>query len=291
MIIQKINWWLGNQMFQYAFIKSLSIRNKIDFRLDISWSNTYLRKYELEIFNIDKKYSRTADLPFYERLFFNSKIANFITSKIIYFFKKYNHNHHIEKQYNYDDDFMKIKTWYVEWFFQTEKYFIDFEEIIRKDFEFIKPINERNSNILSIITSVNSVSIHVRRWDYISNNKTNQFHWTCSVDYYLNAIKKIRAKISNPIFFIFSDDIEWAKLNITVDSECFYIDWNNNLDGFEDMRLMSFCKHNIIANSSFSWWWAWLNKNIEKIVIWPQNWFNDNSMNTEDIMPKNWIRI
>ncbi len=292
MIIQKINWWLWNQMFQYTFIKALSLKNSVDFKLDISWFEQYkLHKYCLEFFNIEKKYCSKNEIPFYENINSNNKYINFALIKFKWICKNLNKNNFVEKQFNFDKDFLNIKNWYVEWYFQTEKYFIDFENEIRKDFEFIIPPSEKNKEIIEIIQSSNSVSIHIRRWDYITNSSANSFHGTCDLDYYRKAIELIKAKIENPTFFFFSDDINWVKENLQLEEKSYYVDWNNADTNYEDMRLMSLCKHNIIANSSFSWWWAWLNKNKEKIVIAPNKWFNDDKTNYSDIIPKKWVKI
>lgn len=289
MITQKIIWWLWNQMFQYAYIKALSLRNKQDFKLDVSEYKTYFRPYELEIFDIEKNYASKKEIPFYENLYSKNKYFNFLLIQINWILKRLNPNHHIEK-YNFDKGLLNIKSWYIQWYFQTEKYFKDFENEIRKDFEFIIPPSKKNQETIEIITNCNSISIHIRRWDYITNSTTNEKHWTCSIDYYKKAIELIQFKITNPVFFIFSDDMDWVKENLKIE-KAYYIDWNNADKNYEDMRLMSLCKHNIIANSSFSWWWAWLNKNSEKIVIAPNKWFNDNNRNYSDIIPENWFKI
>lgn len=288
MIIQKLIGWLWNQMFQYAFIKALSLRNKTDFKIDIHWFEKYkLHKYCLEFFNIEKNYSLKNEIPFYEM--FNSDNKYIIIFRWI--FKKINKNHYIEKQFNFVQDYLNIKKWYIEWYFQTEKYFKDYKNEIRKDFEFIIKPSEKNQDIIKIIENCNSISLHIRRWDYISNPIANNFHWTCNLDYYKKAVEIINSKINNPIFFIFSDDISWVKENLKIEEQKYFIDWNNADTNYEDMRLMSLCKHNIIANSSFSWWWAWLNNNKDKIVIAPKKWFNDDKIDYSDIIPNSWLKI
>ncbi len=289
-IIIKLQWWLWNQMFQYAYVKALSLRNKQDFKLDFFEYKTYFRPYELEIFDIEKNYASKKQTPFYENLYSKNKYIWYLLTKFKNICKKLNKKDYIEKQFNFDSDFFNIKFWYIQWYFQTEKYFIDFENEIRKNFEFIIPPSKKNQKTIQIINNYNSVSIHIRRWDYVTNPKANNVHWTCSLAYYQKAIEVIKTKINNPVFFIFSDDIKWVKDNLKIE-KAYYIDWNNADKNYEDMRLMSLCKHNIIANSSFSWWGAWLNKNQEKIVIAPNKRFNDNKKNYCDIVPQKWIKI
>ncbi|MEI6553564.1 MAG: alpha-1,2-fucosyltransferase, partial [bacterium] len=136
----------------------------------------------------------------------------------------------------------------------------------------------------------NSISIHIRRGDYISNQEANNFHGSCSIDYYTEAINIIKGKVSNPIFFVFSDDIAWVKENLKSDIVATWVS-EYNLDNTEDLLLMSFCKHQIIANSSFSWWGAYLNRNINKIVIAPKKWIANKGYNTDEITPSSWIKL
>lgn len=148
-----------------------------------------------------------------------------------------------------------------------------------------------NEQVAQNILSVNAVSLHVRRGDYVSNLTINQFHGTCSLEYYNQAIAQIAKKVETPHFFVFSDDPEWVKSNLKIDYSITIVDHNNADKNYEDIRLMSLCKHHIIANSSFSWWGAWLCRNPNKIVIAPLKWFNDKSINTTDLIPDGWIKI
>lgn len=292
MIIIKLIGWLWNQMFQYALWKSLSIKYKTDFKFDISWFKQYKsHKYCLESFNISRNYASKNEIPFYQKIFSKNKYINIWILIIRLVCKRLNPHHSIEKQFNFDQTILWISSWYVEWYFQTEKYFMNYEDDIRKDFKFIIPPSERNQEYINIIHSCNAVSLHIRRWDYVSNPSAKSFHGTCNLNYYRKAIEIIKTKIENPVFFIFSDDMNWAKENLIIEEKGYYVDFNNIDTNYEDMRLMSLCKHNIIANSSFSWWGAWLNKNKEKIVIAPKKWFNNKKINFNDIIPANWIKI
>jgi hypothetical protein len=142
--------------------------------------------------------------------------------------------------------------------------------------------------LLKRVSSNNSVSVHIRRGDYVSNPHASKFHGTKGLDYYEKAVERIAETVKNPELFVISDDIEWCKENLRLPYKTTHIDGNA---GFEDMHIMSHCAHNIIANSSFSWWAAWLNTNPDKVVIAPKKWFNDESINTEDVVPKTWIRL
>ncbi len=136
-----------------------------------------------------------------------------------------------------------------------------------------------------------SVSIHIRRGDYISDPKTNQYHGICSPEYYNNAVKYVSQKIHRAHFYIFSDDINWAANNFKIDFPMTFVGHNSWRKGYDDMRLIGKCKHHVTANSSFSWWGAWLCSNPDKIVISPLKWFNDSTNDTKDLIPCNWVRL
>ena len=159
---------------------------------------------------------------------------------------------------------------------------------MRKSFSFkLELISNKNLSLAKTIRETNSVSIHVRRGDYLM-----EIGWdTCNLEYYNKAIKYIEQILPHCTFYVFSDDILWCMKNLTNKYNFIYVDWNKGNDSWQDMYLMSQCKNNIIANSTFSWWGAWLNNNPQKIVITPSIWFNDRNPNDCDIIPDNWIKI
>jgi len=287
MLIIKVQWWLWNQMFQYAFAKALSLKKNVDFALNVFDYKTYFRPLELEVFMIEKNYATLQEIPFYERLNSKNRYISFVFFKIKEFCKRRNKYHFFEKTVGFDIDLLSINSWYIEWYFQTEKYFIEYQNEIRKSFQFKYHPSKQNQHIIDIMTKHNSVSIHIRRWDYLLGNNLS-YHWICGLDYYKDAISFIRSHVESPIFFFFSDDMDWVKETFKNIENSYYVDRNTWKSSYEDMRLMSLCKHNIVANSSFSWWWAWLNINKDKIVIAPKKWFNQENMN---IIPKQRIKI
>jgi hypothetical protein len=183
------------------------------------------------------------------------------------------------------------KIVYYSGYWQSEKYFENAEDIIRQQFSFNdKLINEKNKALIKQYLNKNTVSIHIRRGDYVTNTDANiLLGGSCDLSYYENAISYIKKNVSQPYFQFFSDDIDWVREHFIDLGNVQFIDWNHQTDSWQDMMLMSKCKHNVIANSSFSWWGAWLNNNANKIVIAPSKWFN--SHETLDIVPENWIRI
>ena len=289
MIIVRFIGGLGNQMFQYAFYKYLK-ENYKNVKADISDYKYYKlhNGYELErIFGIkldiasERELKKCKDYSFSHRCYL-SKIRRKIIGK--------KPNHIMEDEYS-NTKLKKFDNIYLSGYWQGQKYLKKNDDNIKTDFKFDG--TNKLKKLLEKIKSTNSVSIHFRRGDYVNNKRTNAVHGVCKLDYYYNSIKFINKNVSNPIYYILSDDIDWVKQNFKLDCHTVYIDKNRDSEYYLDMYLMSLCKHNIIANSSFSWWGAWLNKNPNKIVIAPQKWFADTVKNkrTNKIIPKEWIRI
>ena len=295
MIIVKLMGGLGNQMFQYAFGKALSLRIKKELKFDLSfYNNNKDRQFELNNFKIfNQEVSKNEiDKIVKSKPLIYKKIKYKIFHKTFpyYFFPII-----IEKQFNYDPNILKIagNNLYVEGYWQTEKYFKDYREELETDFR-LK--NENNSDFLKLkdkILASNSISIHIRRGDYVNNPVFKRNYGTCSNSYYKTAVEYINNHIDNIDIFVFSNDMLWAKKNLGLPYHVNYIDCNYSLKSCEELKLMSFCKHQIIANSSFSWWAGWLNNNPEKIVISPKIWFTNNELNkqSDDIIPNEWIQL
>ena len=285
MIIVKIVGGLGNQMFGYAFAKAIEKKGH-EVKIDISSYQTYtLHEYQLEKYNIDIPVS-TKDEN--NKLYSQTLIAKILRKIGLDFSRRIQ-----EKNFFYKKEFLEVKNkTYFEGYFQSEKYFKDIKNVITKQFS-IKPSISSYTNDLKkiIIDSNNSCSLHIRRGDYV-NAKNISTHGISGLDYYKNAIKYLEKKFGILTYFIFSDDIEWCKNNLNVDNAVF-VNSEEKRIAHEDIYLMSLCNHNIIANSSFSWWGAWLNINDDKIVIAPKDWFSDRELKKQaaEIVPEDWIRI
>jgi len=199
----------------------------------------------------------------------------------------------IERQCEFDSNILQIDhDAYLEGYWQSENYFKDIKDTLLRDFTFKEPMDAKNQQLAKEILGAESVSIHMRRGDYVTLESARKMHGgICNLDYYQQALKIIAKKVPSPHFFVFSDDISWVQRNLQINSPVVYVDHNTGAKSYEDMRLMSLCKHNIIANSSFSWWGAWLNQNAKKVVIAPNRWFNDPTINTKDVVPESWIKI
>jgi hypothetical protein len=285
MVITKLIGGLGNQMFQYAVGRRVSLLNNTELGLDISdFSNTQIatpRKYSLDVFSISGRIATKEEVMIIKPVknIWAERIKNIL---------------HLNKgdDFSFNPKILKTKdNSYLEGYWQSEKYFKDIEDIIRKDFTLKNPLGDAAQKIENEINkSQNPVSVHIRRGDYITDKTTNLYHGTCSPEYYEKAIEIIKKGVDSASLFIFSDDIDWVKNNLSFNLPTIYVSQKGIAD-YEEMILMSYCKHNVIANSSFSWWGAWLNNHKDKLVIAPRKWFNAGDANSADLIPDNWIKI
>jgi hypothetical protein len=289
MFIIQLMGGLGNQMFQYAAARALSLKRGIPFTIDFDDPYIYAkRSFGLDVFNLEYKKASVVQL-----------LLSKPKTKVLRRLYKWTGNNPDKYLYRENKDFHFqpelfncADNSYISGFWQSEKYFADIADTIREDFTFKHPAVGANQKWLNTIQSCTAVSLHIRRGDYVSVAHVNKLHGTCDMNYYQTAIKTIAAKVDNPVFFCFSDDIEWVKENLKTDFKTHYIDNNNTPEnGHEDMRLMSHCNHHIIANSSFSWWGAWLNPDPRKVVVAPQKWVTNSSIITGDLIPASWIRL
>lgn len=293
MIIVKITGGLGNQLFQYAFGKYLSVKLNTELKFDIQTnydsSNFTNRSVGLANFNIKLNLASKNEID--EFKYFNNKLFARIERKFVQKLAFLNRSYMVQNSLNPQKNIVKFRNnCYYDGYWQSEDYFKQIANILQQELKsnFNPVLSEPNRYLLNEIRNSESVSIHVRRGDYISIQLNNSLFSICSLKYYEEAINYIKRKIKNPLFFVFSDDIEWAKENLRGDNFIF-VTGNEPAD---DMYLMSLCEHNIIANSTFSWWGAWLNKNSEKIVIAPKQWYNGKlNKSTKDLIPAEWIRI
>ena len=283
---------LGNQMFQYAAGKSLATRLGVSLLLDRTFldnrstsAGLTMRNYELDVFKIDARVAEKGEVK---------KMRRPIDSKLSRLIPGVFSNHvfrETEKIFLKEFEDLSAPV-YLEGFWQCEKYFLSIaDSLINKDFVPVETISGLNSELLDRINSTSSVGLHVRRNDYVTNLSAAQFHGVCSVDYYERAAKLIVEKAGAEHCFVFSDEIEWVKANLHLPGTTTYVSYNKGRESYWDMFLMKNCKHHIIANSSFSWWGAWLNPSKEKIVIAPEKWFVDPASQRNEIIPVSWIKL
>lgn len=293
MIIMNLLGGLGNQMFQYAAGRALSTWIGQPLRLDVSGFSNYKLHNGFELSRLFAGPMELATLEEMKQLL-GWRAAPKIRQQLLRqrFALLRGKRFVVEPHFHYWAGVDRLTSnVYLSGYWQSEKYFKNIEHRIRADFVFKQPMSGGNQNIADSISQCNAISLHVRRGDYIQNTNTPTMHAACSLDYYRLAIKKISREIKQPVFFVFSDDIDWVKTNLKIDFPCQYVDQNHGAESYNDMRLMSLCRHHIIANSSFSWWGAWLNQRMDKIVIYPKKWFNDPCNDISDLTPETWIPI
>jgi hypothetical protein len=288
---------LGNQMFQYAFGRRMALMNKVELVLDQSLlldrsqphELVTHRKFDLDIFNFKSYRWATKDEIFaYNgnpyaslRKRFIRKIKNSFSPKELI----------IQKYNEFDEEFLSVKgnvCFVGRW--QSELYFKDVAAQIKKDFTIS---DENNSKIRSYAAKINdceAVCLHIRRGDLITSAIYSSNIGTLSLEYYTQAINYIRQQVENPVFFIFSDDINWCKQHIVLPEPTFYMD--NSTAGKKaegHLYLMQLCKHFIISNSTYAWWGAWLSANEDKTVVYPGNWYKDKNYYNPDMSPRSWV--
>jgi hypothetical protein len=292
MIISRVIGGLGNQMFQYAHGRALSIALDVPHRLDISGfeGNSRHNGFELDqVFDLDIRTADESDL----RMVLGMRAPEFVRRVLLRNrFAKFRGRHLVvEPQLNYWPQIMRIpEDSYLIGYWQTEKYFSHAVDSVCADFAFTRPLHGLNAEAAATIGSVPSVSLHVRRGDMANNRSALAIHGLCTLDYYSRAVEYIAAHVERPQFFIFSDDSSWVREHLHIDHPCHYVQHNVGAESYNDMRLMSMCRHHIIANSSFSWWGAWLNRRADKVVVAPRRWFAID-LDSSDIVPAAWVRI
>ncbi|HMO77665.1 MAG TPA: alpha-1,2-fucosyltransferase [Candidatus Paceibacterota bacterium] len=286
MIIINLKGGLGNQMFQYAFGRALSIKNNDILKLDIHSldqakriGNIY-RPFSLALFNIQQDLASLADIA-------ASKKPEGLLTKIT---RRIKNSLWGDQTNLFKAEYLNQKgNLYLDGYFQSPLYFENIRDLLLKEFTLKVPLPEYGRNILEQMQLSNSVSLHIRRGDYLSNLIVKKQFGPCTKDYYQRAIDKLKTEVKDAKFFVFSDDIAWVKNNLELDEDTVFVS-DPSLKDAEELSLMSQCQHNIIANSSFSWWGAWLNQNPSKLVIAPTPWF-DTIDYDPNLLPSSWIQL
>ncbi|MFA5023120.1 MAG: alpha-1,2-fucosyltransferase [Candidatus Paceibacterota bacterium] len=287
MIIVNLKGGLGNQMFQYALGRRLALVEKQEVKFDTTgYNQNHYRSYGLGIFKVKENFATATEIA-------NLKYPWGLISKIWRLFKakilRQNYIGWVPSVFRA----ISSKNYYLDGYWQSYKYFEKIRETLLEEFSLKTELGQTHPELLAKISEVNSVSLSVRRTDYLWPVNLKSIG-VCSVNYYKKAIELIESKVADPVFFVFGDDLDWAKANILTKHQVFYIselNTNNPTKDYQELVLVSHCKHNIIANSSFSWWPAWLNQNPDKIVIAPDTWLSDGSIKINDIVPSSWIKL
>lgn len=284
MITVRLIGGLGNQMFQYAAGRSLADKLGVELALDArAFAQYKLHAFGLQKLKVRCRLPEDKDLPRYP--FIQQQFLKRLPWMGALF------NSYIQPSFAFDKAWDNLRDGvYLDGYFQSEKYFKRIRNELIHDFIPNSALNAQNQNNLKEIGSCDSVMVHLRRGDYLSNPTFMKVHGVCSLEYYRKAIELIKSKRSTFRFFIFSDDLDYARDNLNLGADAFFVDGNGHHPEM-DLYLMSKCRHHIIANSTFSWWGAWLAKHSEQIVITPEPWFDDFNDDVSDLLPAEWHKL
>lgn len=278
---------LGNQMFQYALYLSLRARGEHVFL----YKNKILKHREHSGYELQRIFGVESAVKgmWLTNLLQNRWIGSFV--KHLLFPCKLRER----KLYDYAsyERSMKRKSFPGEhWvgYWQSEKYFAEVIDEVRRSFTFNESLlSQATKTCVENMPETTPVSLHVRRGDYVSTSFSWMYGDLCNLAYYRKAIQYIKAHVDNPVFYVFSDDLEWVKENLPLSENSVLVDWNRGIDSWQDLYLMSQCKAHVLANSSFSWWGTWLDANPNKVVVTPAVWVNH--IEAPDVVPDSWVRL
>ena len=278
-------------MFQYAAGRALALRHQTELVADSRSFRTYnLHAYLINRFNTVMSDAARMNLehrvlPPEKRGLFGSTLWALRNRGRLKYFR--------ERSLQYDPSFESLgDETYLQGYWQSERYFRNIASILRAELTRPEPVDVVNTQVMDEMKSVLAVSLHIRRGDYVANAKTLKVHGTCSLEYYYEAAACIAERTqASPVFFVFSDDPTWTRENLKLPHTMRFVSHNPVADPWLDLQLMRTCQHHIIANSSFSWWGAWLNESPQKIVVAPARWFADPDKDDRDIVPESWVRL
>lgn len=292
MIAVRLEGGLGNQMFQYAAARSLALRHNTEVLIDrsalcVKKKTLTLRGYELGIFNCKASFPIGRNIDFQKYAKYFPKIFNLFSSWNVLLEDGDCFN---KSFFSAPDDSYLIGYW------QSYKYFENIKKILRSEFVPKIALSLDSLKVKKLIDESSvAIAIHVRRGDYVSLPSAANYHGSLPLDYYCKGIEIMKMKFPNSTYFVFSDDIDWCKSDLALGERAVYVDHNKSTDAWQDLVLMSSCHHHIIANSSFSWWGAWLGNQGHtseyQTVIYPKNWFKGRAVNAEDRFPSSWLGV
>ncbi|MCY4221321.1 MAG: alpha-1,2-fucosyltransferase [Thiotrichales bacterium] len=277
---------LGNQMFQYAAARAVTLRNDADLILDttrtpMKGGGNHHLAFALGHFAIAGRIGDASDLP---------PSRNRPVRHTIWRMTGRSPRYIRERGLAFNSNIISLEpNCYLHGYFQSDRYFNDVSDQIRKELTIITQPDPVTRRWLHKIQTSNAISLHVRRGDYVTNAKFNAVFATCRPDYYRRAAGFIADQIAaDPEIYAFSDDIDWVRKNLELPFKMHFVDHNDYSTAYNDMRLMAACRHHVIANSSFSWWGAWLNSSEHKIVVAPAQWYRTARRDNPDITPGDW---
>lgn len=289
MVISKITSGLGNQLFQYALGRHLAIQNNTRLWFDLRYYHqTYetdtVRHFKLDRFQID--YNLLDHSPW----LYVSKATRLLPGRSL----RPLFDTRKEQQFHLDPTVPLAKGSFItlDGFWQSEGYFKPSEAIIRRELTFQRTAGPDFEAFRRQIVAVEvPVSVHIRRGDYVNHPEFSQSFGALGLAYYEAALSRITEKNPDSTLFVFSDDPNWVRQNMLFEQPHVFVTNSGPDADVDDLELMSLCHHHIIANSSFSWWGAWLNPRPNKLVIAPRQWFRNKPWDTKDLTPREWTRL
>lgn len=291
MILARLQGGLGNQLFQYAAGRRLAHVRGAKLRLDVSaLDDPRLRKprrYELEALNVATEVAGADDLARVRRE--PKGLVERVRERLAgggngFRVVREAHFHFDPAVLDLPDDV------YLDGYWQSARYFADVADRIRREVTPKAPLTGRNAELAKEIEGCHAVSVHVRRGDYLTDPAVLAMHGVCGPEYYEMALAHVGERVAEPVFFVFGDDADWARRSVRAPGRMVIVDHNGPEHPAEDLRLMALCRHHVIANSTFSWWGAWLNPRPDKIVVAPERWFGSDRWDTRDLIPAEWVR-
>lgn len=292
--IVKFKGGLGNQLFQYSFLRTLQVNHNCgEVKADLSYytdlKNDKVRVPRIKQLNI--KFEE-ADEKDRKSVCFLKHIGNpqsLLYKASLYFEKTINGRYYFESNRSYRDPNRLLKYDYYDGYWQSWRYLEGIEDILREEITPSRGLSKRTEETISKLKNENAVFLGIRRGDYLESAYNRKHYGSFNIEYYTKAIEHIKSKIENPIFYIFSNDINWVKDNMEFNANVVYRDDEEQISDVEELFIMASCKHAIIVNSTFYWWGAWLINNQDKIIIAPSKWFADDK--PIDIIPDTWIKF
>jgi hypothetical protein len=289
MIISKITSGLGNQLFQYALGRHLALQADTSLWFDLryfhqEYATDTVRKFKLDRFNIDYKLLDTSAWQWAAkatRLLPGRSLRPLIETRY-------------EADFHFDPAVVRpAAPLTILWgFWQSERYFSESAAQIRQELTFNRPLGKSFLDFQQKIKAANvPISVHVRRGDYVTHPEFSQSFGFVGLEYYQKALSHLQSRFPDATLFFFSDDPDWVRANIKTDQPHVFVQNNGPDADVDDLQLMSLCRHHVIANSSFSWWGAWLDPHPDNVVIAPQRWFANKPWDTKDLIPSSWLRL
>jgi len=287
-VIARIEGGLGNQLFQYATARSLADRLGFELMLDLrGLAENADRPYQLDYYQVR---ASIADDSLLKQLpHWRSSRSGRLKSRFSQRFPwLYSYPNFWPNSFAFDPRFEHIaRSVFLVGYWQSEKYFFWNRERLLRDITLLQPL-ALDSPQIKQMHATSSVALHIRRGDYVSNPAAAAMHGVCDLRYYESAVALLQQSLKDAEVFVFSDDLQWARDHLKFGLSTHFVESAGADSGIQDLALMSHCKHHVIANSSFSWWGAWLSVNPEQQVIAPRRWFQDAGVDTSDVIPARW---